>query len=67
MPRSTVSSYCQKEAKKDLLSAPVRGNTAHARNVENKSVPACKVTITNAEKAEEVSLAEALRILANVR
>ena len=67
LARSTVSSYCQKEAKKDLLSAPVRGNTVHARNVENKSVSACKVTVTYAEKTDEGSLAEALRILANVR
>lgn len=67
LPRSTISSYCQKNGIKNLLSAPVRGNTVHAENVEKQSVLACKVTVTYAEKTDEGSLAEALRILANVR
>lgn len=67
LARSTVSSFCQKNRPEDLLSEPVRGNTVHAENVENKSVSACKVTVMYAEKTDEASLAEALRILASVR
>ena len=67
LARSTISSYCQKAAKNHLLSASVRGNTVHARTHEKQSVLACKVTVTYAEKTDEGSLAEALRILANVR
>ena len=67
LPRSTVSSYCQKNGIRNLLSAPVRGNTVHAGSVEKQSVPACKVTVTYAEKPNEVALADALKILMNVR
>ena len=67
LPRSTVSSYCQKNGIKNLLSTPVRGNTVHAGNVEKQSVPACKVTVTYAEKPNEAALADALKILMNVR
>lgn len=65
--KSTVSNFCLRKGLNHLLSAPDRGNTVHAGNVENKSVPACKVTVMYAEKTDETSLAEALRILASVR
>ena len=64
LPRTTVSNYCLRN---NLLSAPVRGNTVHAGNIEKQSVPACKVSVRYADKTDEASLAEALRILANVR
>ena len=67
MARSTVSSFCQKNRPEGLLSEPARGNTVHARRVEKQSVLACKVTVKYADKTDEASLAEALRILANVR
>jgi len=64
IPRTTVSNFCLRN---NLLRAPVRGNTVHAGNVEKQSVLACKVTVMYADKTDEASLAEALRILANVR
>ena len=65
--KSTVSNFCLRNGINNLLSTPVRGNTVHAGSVENQSVPACKVTVMYAEKTDEASLAEALRILASVR
>ena len=59
LPRTTVSNFCLRN---NLLSTPVRGNVVHAG-----SVLACKVTVMYADKTDEASLAEALRILANVR
>ena len=64
LPRTTVSNYCLRN---NLISAPVRGNVEHAGNVEKQSVLACKATVKYADKTDEASLAEALRILANVR
>ncbi len=64
LPRTTVSNFCLRN---NLLRAPVRGNTVHAGSVEKQSVLACEVTVMYAEKTDETSLAEALRILANVR
>ena len=64
LPRTTISNFCLRN---NLLSSPVRGNVVHAGNVERQSVPACKVTVMYADKTDEASLAEALRILANVR
>ena len=61
--KSTVSNFCLRKGLNRLLSAPDRGNTVHA----GKAVPACKVTVMYAEKTDETSLAEALRILASVR
>ena len=69
--KSTVSNFCLRNGvepvKNNLIQNPFRGNTVHAGGVEKQSVPACKVTVTYAEKTDEGSLAEALRILANVR
>lgn len=64
LPRTTVSNFCLRN---NLLSAPVRGNVVHAGSVEKQSVLACKVTVMYSDKTDEASLAEALRILANVR
>ena len=69
--KSTVSNFCLRNGvelgKNSLIDSPFRGNVVHAGNVEKQSVLACKVTVTYAEKTDEGSLAEALRILANVR
>ena len=69
--KSTVSNFCLrngvKAGKNNLISSPERGNTVHAGKVENQSIPACKVTVVYAKKTDEAALAEALRILANVR
>ena len=62
--KSTVSNFCLRN---NLLRAPFRGNTVHAGNVEKQSVSACKVTVTYAEKPNEAALADALKILMNVR
>ena len=64
LPRTTVSNFCLRN---NLNSTPVRGNVVHAGNVEKQSVLACKATVKYADKTDEASLAEALRILANVR
>ena len=65
--KSTVSNFCLRNGINNLLSDPVRGNTVHAGSVEKQSVPACKVTVTYAEKPNEAALANALKILMNVR
>ncbi len=69
--KSTVSNFCLRNGveagRNNLIETPFRVNTVHAGNVEKQSVLACKVTVTYAEKTDEGSLAEALRILANVR
>ena len=62
--KSTVSNFCLRN---NLLRAQFRGNTVHAGSVEKQSVPACKVTVTYAEKPNEAALADALKILMNVR
>ena len=62
--KSTVSNFCLRN---NLLRAPFRGNTVHAGSVEKQSVPACKVTVKYAEKPNEAALADALKILMNVR
>ena len=64
IPRTTVSNFCLRN---NLLRAQFRGNTVHAGSVEKQSVPACKVTVTYAEKPNEAALADALKILMNVR
>ena len=65
--KSTVSNFCLRNGINNLLSTPVRGNVVDAGSVEKQSVPACKVTVTFAEKANEAALADALRILIAVR
>ena len=65
--KSTVSNFCLRNGINNLLSTPVRGNTVQAGSVGKQSVPACKVMVMYAEKTDEASLAEALRILASVR
>ena len=65
--KSTVSNFCLRNGINNLLSTPVRGNTVHAGSVEKPSIPACKVTVTYAEKPNEAALADALKILMNVR
>ena len=67
LPRTTVSNFCLRNGINNLLSTPVRGNTVQAGDVEKQSVPACKVTVTYAEKPNEAALADALKILMNVR
>ena len=69
--KSTVSNFCLRNGvepgRNNLIGTPFRGNVVHAGNVEKQSVPACKVTVMYADKTDEASLAEALRILTNVR
>ena len=69
--KSTVSNFCLRNgvepSKNNLIDSQFRGNTVHAGNVEKQSVLACKVSVRYADKTDEASLAEALRILANVR
>ena len=66
--KSTVSNFCLRNGvKNDLPETPFKGNTVHAGSVEKQSVPACKVTVTYAEKPNEAALADALKILMNVR
>lgn len=64
--KSTVSNFCLRNGvelgKNSLIDSPFRGNVAHAGNVEKQSVPACKVTVTYAEKPNEAALADALKI-----
>ena len=68
LPRTTVSNFCLRNGvKKNLIETPFRGNVVDAGNVEKQSVPACKVTVTYAEKPNEAALADALKILMNVR
>ena len=62
--KSMVSNFCLRN---NLLRAQFRGNTVHAGSVEKQSVPACKMTVTYAEKPNEAALADALKILMNVR
>ena len=64
LPRTTVSNFYLRN---NLNSAPVRGNVVHAGNVEKQIVLAYKATVKYADETDEASLAEALRILANVR
>ena len=69
--KSTVSNFCLRNGvepgRNNLLRAPFRGNVVDAGSVEKQSVPACKVTVTYAEKPNEAALADALKILMNVR
>ena len=65
--KSTVSNFCLRNGINNLLSTPFRGNVVHAGNAEKQSVPACKVTVAYAEKPNEAALADALKILMNVR
>ena len=69
--KSTISNFCLRNGvelgKNSLIDSPFRGNVVHAGNVEKQSVPACKVTVTYAEKPNEAALADALKILMNVR
>ena len=68
---ATISNFCLRNGvelgKNSLIDSPFRGNVVHAGNVEKQSVPACKVTVTYAEKPNEAALADALKILMNVR
>ena len=69
--KSTVSNFCLRNGvetgRNNLIETPFRGNVVHAGSVEKQSVPACKVTVTYAEKPNEAALADALKILMNVR
>ena len=69
--KSTVSNFCLRNGvepgRNNLIETPFRGNVVHAGNVEKQSVLACKATVKYADKTDEASLAEALRILTNVR
>ena len=69
--KSTVSNFCLRKgveaSRNNLIETPFRGNVVHAGNVEKQSVPASKVTVTYAEKPNEAALADALKILMNVR
>ena len=65
--KSTVSNFCLRNGINNLLSDPVRGNVVRAGGLEKQSIPACKVTVTYAEKPNEAALADALKILMNVR
>ena len=69
--KSTVSNFCLRNGvepgRYNLIETPFRGNTVHAGSVEKQGVPACKVTVTYAEKPNEAALADALKILMNVR
>ena len=69
--KSTVSNFCLRNGvepvKNNLPESLFRGNVVHAGSVEKQSVPACKVTVTYAEKPNEAALADALKILMNVR
>ena len=69
--KSTISNFCLRTGveagRNNLIETPFRGNVVDAGNVEKQSVPACKVTVTYAEKPNEAALADALKILMNVR
>ena len=69
--KSTVSNFCLRNgveaSRNNLIETPFRGNVVHAGNVEKQSVSACRVTVTYAEKPNEAALADALKILMNVR
>ena len=69
--KSTVSNFCLRNGvetgRNNLPETPFRVNTVQVGSVEKQSVPACKVTVTFAEKPNETALADALRILMNVR
>ena len=69
--KSTVSNFCLRNGvepgRNNLIETPFRGNVVHAGNFEKQSVTACKVTVTYAEKTNEAALADALKILMNVR
>ena len=69
--KSTVSNFCLRNGvepgRNNLIETPFRGNVVDAGSVEKQSVPACKVTVTYAGKPNEAALADALKILMNVR
>ena len=69
--KSTVSNFCLRNGveagRNNLIETPFRGNVVHAGSFEKQSVPACRVTVTYAEKPNEAALADALKILMNVR
>ncbi len=69
--KSTVSNFCLRNGvepgRNNLIETPFRGNVVHAGSLEKPSIPACKVTVTYAEKTNEAALADALKILMNVR
>ena len=69
--QSTVSNFCLRNGvelgKNSLIDSPFRGNVVRAGGLEKQSIPACKVTVTYAEKPNEAALADALKILMNVR
>ena len=78
--KSTISSFCKKNGlagktrkteKNDLNCTPDRGNVGDGKKPETlgKSRRAAnfKVTVSFAEEPNEAALAEALRILTNVR
>ena len=69
--KSTVSNFCLRKgveaSRNNLIETPFRGNVVDAGSVEKQSVPACKVTVKYAEKPNEAALADALKILMNVR
>ena len=69
--KSTVSNFCLRNGvepgRNNLIETPFRGNVVHAGSLEKPSIPACNVTVTYAEKTNEAALADALKILMNVR
>ena len=69
--KSTVSNFCLRNGvesgRNNLIDTPFRGNVVHPGSLEKQSIPACKVTVTYAEKTNEAALADALKILMNVR
>ena len=69
--KSTVSNFCLRNGveagRNNLIETPFRGNVVHAESVEKQSISACKVTVAYAEKPNEAALADALKILMNVR
>ena len=69
--KSTVSNFCLRNGveagRNNLIETPFRGNVVHAGSVEKQSIPACKVTVAYAEKPNDAALADALKILMNVR
>ena len=71
LARSTISSFCNKSglntSKNNLQNPLVRGNTEHTEKPRGQRVPAFWVTLVFAEEPNEAAVAEALRILANVR
>ena len=76
LTKSAISNYCrgnglgsiiEERGRNSLQSSPAHGNTEHAEKPFRQSVPGFRVTTIFADEANEAAVAEALRILTNVR